>query len=76
MTIQFHRVFDPVNMLHCVPTPPSSPYMYVRYLFSSGTRTQFAGVLLATYGFARFFLTKIPHGGELASSTRYLTALL
>ena len=31
---------------------------------------------LATYGFARFFLTKIPHDGELASPTRYLTAPL
>ena len=44
VTIQFHIVFDSVNTLHCVPTPPGSPYMYVRYLFSSGTRTQFSGV--------------------------------
>ena len=44
VTVQFHIVFDPVNMLHCVLTPPGSPYMYVRYLFSSGARTQFSGV--------------------------------
>ena len=34
----------------------------------------FLEFFLATYSFARFFFTKIPHGGELAFSTRYLTA--
>ena len=51
--------------------------MYVRSFFSSGTRTQFSGVFSRDLRLLLdFFLTKIPHGGALASSTRYLSAPL
>ena len=42
--VQDVRVSDSVNMLYCVPTPPDSPYMYVHFLFSSGTPTKLSRV--------------------------------
>ena len=54
VTIQFHIVFDPVNMLHCVPTPPGMSIT----CFHLELGHNFLESFLATYCFSRFFFYK------------------